>query len=148
MNPQVGDRDPLQFDKASREARTGEDRTYPPSRVLAAEELDQPDRVDPGRARQERSTRFRTGGGDQIVALVRIRPEQREELARTALAIRGEEINTNGWLRLEAAFPDSRYAEWALWQLAENAEVLAPQAMRAARHERAAAIAAACAEPA
>ncbi|MCG3751733.1 YafY family protein [Amycolatopsis sp. Poz14] len=131
--------------------REGEDRTYRLSRVLAAEELDEPaqrpDRVDLGRAWQERSTRFRTGG-DQIVALVRIRPERREELARTALAIRAEEIRTNGWLQLEAAFQDSRHAEWALWQLATAAEVLAPQALRTALHQRATAIAAAYAGPA
>lgn len=131
--------------------REGEDRTYRLSRVLAAEELDEPaqrpDRIDLRRAWQERSTRFRTGG-DQIVALVRIRPERREELARTALAIHTEESGPDGWIRLEAAFQDSRHAEWALWQLATNAEVLAPQALRATLHKRAAAIAASYAGPA
>ncbi|MER6875160.1 WYL domain-containing protein, partial [Amycolatopsis sp. NPDC000673] len=126
--------------------REGEDRTYRLSRVLAAEELDEPaqrpDRVDLGRAWQERSTRFR-GGGDRIVALVRIRPAQREELARTALAILAEESGPDGWIRLEAAFQDSRHAEWALWQAGRNAEVLAPQSLRTALHDRAAALAAA-----
>ncbi|MBB1154292.1 helix-turn-helix transcriptional regulator [Amycolatopsis dendrobii] len=131
--------------------RDGEDRTYRLSRVLAAEELDKPaqrpDRVDLGRAWQERSTRFRTGG-DQIVTLVRIRPERREELARTALAIHAEEIGPDEWLQLEMVFQDSRHAEWALWQLAAAAEVLAPQSLRAALHKRATAIAATYAGPA
>lgn len=131
--------------------RDGEDRTYRLSRVLATEELDEsaqrPDRVDLGQSWQERSTRFRAGG-DQIVALVRIDPERREELARTALAIHAERIEPDGWLRPEAAFQDSRHAEWALWQFATSAEVLSPQALRVALHDRATAISAAYAGPA
>jgi predicted DNA-binding transcriptional regulator YafY len=46
--------------------RSGADRTYRLSRVLAAEELPEPaqrpDKVDLERAWQERSTQFRTGG--------------------------------------------------------------------------------------
>ncbi|MFD2470176.1 helix-turn-helix transcriptional regulator [Amycolatopsis silviterrae] len=126
--------------------RDGEDRTYRLSRVSAAEELDEPaqrpDQVDLGRAWQERSTRFRTGG-DQVAVLMRVRPARQEELARTALAIHAEESSPDGWLRLEATFQDSRHAEWALWQLAGSAEVLSPQALRTALRDRAAALAAA-----
>src|ERR1700754_4850283 len=54
--------------------KSGADRTYRLSRVLAAEELaepaQRPDRVDLDRAWQERSRRFRTGG-DQVTVLVR-----------------------------------------------------------------------------
>src|SRR6201991_1796052 len=124
--------------------KSGADRTYRLSRVLAAEELaepaQRPDRVDLDRAWQERSTRFRTGG-DQVTVLVRVHPAQREALVGTALAVRAEEADTDGWLRLEVTFQDPRHAEWALWQLTTNAEALAPQWLRDSLRDRAAAIA-------
>src|SRR4051794_9344926 len=124
--------------------RSGEDRTYRLSRILAAEELaepaQRPDRVDLDRAWQERSTRFRTGG-DQVTVLVRLNPARREDLVGTALAVLAEATEADGWLRLEATFQDSRHAEWALWQLATNAEALAPQWLRTSLRDRAAAIA-------
>jgi predicted DNA-binding transcriptional regulator YafY len=124
--------------------RSGEDRTYRLSRVLDAEELDEPaaraDRVDLDRAWQERSTSFRTGG-DQVTVLVRVSPARREDLVGTALAVHTEEADTDGWLRLEVTFQDPRHAEWALWQLATNAEALAPQWLRTSLRNRAAEIA-------
>jgi len=124
--------------------RSGADRTYRLSRVLAAEELaepaQRPDRVDLDRAWQERSTQFRTGG-DQVTVLVRVDPARREDLVDTALTVRAEEADSDGWLRLEVTFQDSRHAEWALWQLATNAEALAPQWLRNSLRNRAAAIA-------
>ncbi|MEV4680619.1 helix-turn-helix transcriptional regulator [Streptomyces kurssanovii] len=124
--------------------RSGADRTYRLSRVSAAEELDEPaqrpDRVDLDRAWQERSTTFRTGG-DQVAVLVRVDPARREELVGTALAVRAEEADADGRLRLELTFQDSRHAEWALWQLATDAEALAPQWLRTSLRNRAAAIA-------
>ncbi|QFZ18357.1 helix-turn-helix transcriptional regulator [Saccharothrix syringae] len=125
--------------------RSGEDRTYRLSRVLAAEELDEParrpDRVDLDRAWRERGTRFRTGG-DQVAVLARVDPARRQELAGTALAVLAEETDADGRLRLEVTFQDARHARWALWQLAADAEVLSPQWLRTALHDRAAAIAA------
>ncbi|SMC71331.1 helix-turn-helix transcriptional regulator [Kibdelosporangium aridum] len=125
--------------------RSGADRTYRLSRILAAEELaepaQRPDRVDLDQAWQERSTRFRTGG-DQVTVLVRVHPARRAELVGTALAVRAEETDPDGWLRLEVTFQDSRHAEWALWQLATNAEALAPQWLRTCMRDRAAAVAA------
>ncbi|MET7339403.1 WYL domain-containing protein [Nonomuraea sp. NPDC005650] len=127
--------------------RSGADRTYRLSRILAAKELaepaQRPDRVDLDRAWQERSTRFRTGG-DQVTVLVRLNPARREDLVGTALAVlaeEAEEADADGWLRLEVTFQDRRHAEWALWQLATNAEALAPQWLRDALRDRAAAIA-------
>ncbi len=124
--------------------RSGADRTYRLSRVLAAEELaepaQRPDRVDLDRAWQERSTRFRTGG-DQVAVLVRVDPARREDLVGTALAVRTERADADGWLRLEVTFQDPRHAEWALWQLATNAEALDPPWLRTALRDRAAAIA-------
>jgi len=123
--------------------RSGADRTYRLSRVLAAEELaepaQRPDRVDLDQAWQERSTRFRTGG-DQVTVLVRVDPARREELVDAALAVRSEETDADGWLRLEVTFQDPRHAEWALWHLATNAEALAPQWLRNSLRDRAAAI--------
>jgi predicted DNA-binding transcriptional regulator YafY len=124
--------------------RSGADRTYRLSRVLAAVELDEPaqrpDRIDLDRAWQERSTQFRTGG-DQVSVLVRVNPAWREELASTALAVRAEEADADGWLSLEVTFQDPRHAEWALWQLATNAEAVTPQWLRTSLRNRAAAIA-------
>ncbi|MGP3960952.1 helix-turn-helix transcriptional regulator [Nonomuraea sp. 3N208] len=124
--------------------RSGADRTYRLSRVLAAKELaepaQRPDRVDLDRAWQERSTQFRTGG-DQVTVLVRMDPARREDLVGTALAVRAEEADSDGWLRLEVTFQDPRHAEWALWQLSTNAEALAPQWLRNSLRNRAAAIA-------
>ncbi|UYM07305.1 helix-turn-helix transcriptional regulator [Solicola gregarius] len=124
--------------------RSGADRTYRLSRVLAAEELPElaqrPDRVNLDRAWQERSANFRTGG-DQVTVEVRVDPARRDELVGTALAVCAEETHTAGWLRLELTFQDSRHAEWALWHLATNAEALAPQWLRDSLHDRAAAIA-------
>lgn len=124
--------------------RSGADRTYRLSRVLAAEELTEPaqrpERVDLDLAWQERGTRFRTGG-DQIAVLLRMNPGRREDLVSTALAVRTEEPDTDGWLRLEVAFQDARHAEWALWQLGTDAEALAPRSLRTALRDRGAAIA-------
>lgn len=125
--------------------RSGADRTYRLSRVSAAEELPEPaeraDRVDLDRAWQERGERFRTGG-DQVAVLVRLAPARREQLVGTALAVRSEESEPDGRLRLEVTFQDPRHAEWALWQLATDAEALTPRWLRDALRERATALAA------
>ncbi|KAA2256909.1 WYL domain-containing protein [Solihabitans fulvus] len=124
--------------------RSGADRTYRLSRVLAAEELaepaQRPDRVDLDRAWQERATRFRAGD-DQVTVLVRVHPARREDLVGTALAVLAEEADSDGWLRLAVTFQDCRHAEWALWQFAANAEALSPQWLRVCLRDRAAAIA-------
>ncbi len=125
--------------------RSGADRTYRLSRVLAAEELaepaERPERVDLDRVWRDRSTQFRTGG-DQVVVLVRVTPARRDDLVRTALSVRTEEPDADGLLRLEVTFSDARHAEWALWQLAPSAEALAPRWLRTAVRDRAIAIAA------
>ncbi|WP_181788912.1 helix-turn-helix transcriptional regulator [Streptomyces phytophilus] len=125
--------------------RAGEDRTYRLSRVRAAEELpepaERPERIDLDRAWQERSARFR-GGGDQVTVAVRVTPRRREELVGTALAVLAEDVEPDGRLRLEVAFQDARHAEWAVWQLAADAEALAPEWLRTALRDRAAALAA------
>ncbi|GHE42244.1 transcriptional regulator [Streptomyces longispororuber] len=123
--------------------RSGEDRTYRLSRVLAAEELaektQRPPRVDLDGIWRERSARF-LSGGDHATVLLRVAPERREELLDTALAVRAEEPDADGWLRLEVTFQDARHAEWALWQLGMDAEALSPQSLRTALRDRAAAL--------
>ncbi|WP_194824786.1 YafY family protein [Nocardia sp. XZ_19_231] len=123
--------------------RSGADRTYRLSRIVAAEELDEPaqrpDRVDLDQAWQQRSARFRAGG-DLVTVQVRVNPTRREELVGTALAVHSEEADDDGVLRLEVTFQDSRHAEWAMWQLATDAEVLAPPWLRASLRKRAAAL--------
>ncbi|WP_280482136.1 helix-turn-helix transcriptional regulator [Nocardia cyriacigeorgica] len=130
--------------------RAGADRTYRLSRVLAAEQLPEPaqrpSRVDLDRVWQERGTRFRSGG-EQITVLARVDPARREELVGTALAVHTEASDADGWLRLEVSFQDSRHAEWAMWQLATDAEALAPHWLRARLRERAAAVVASYAQP-
>ncbi|ATZ29156.1 hypothetical protein SLAV_36955 [Streptomyces lavendulae subsp. lavendulae] len=124
--------------------RSGADRTYRLSRILAAEELaepaQRPERVDLDRAWQERGPRFRTGD-DQVTVLVRVDPARRDDLLGTALAVRAEESDADGRLRLEATFQDPRHAEWALWRLGTHAEALAPQWLRDSLRQRAAEIA-------
>ncbi|GAA4521447.1 MULTISPECIES: helix-turn-helix transcriptional regulator [Nonomuraea] len=124
--------------------RSGADRTYRLSRILAAQELAEPaqraDRVDLDLAWQERSTRFRAGG-DQVTVVVRLDPARREDLVGTALAVLAEETDPDGRLRLEVTFQDRRHAEWALWQLSTNAEALAPQWLRDSLRARATAVA-------
>lgn len=123
--------------------RSGADRTYRLSRVLTAEELpepaERPNGLDLDRIWRERSARF-LAGGDHITVLVRVDPARREELLDTALAVRAEEPDADGGLRLELTFQDSRHAEWALWQLGTDAEALAPQSLRSSLHDRAAAL--------
>lgn len=124
-------------------SRAGADRTYRLSRVRAAEKLTEPadraDEVDLDRAWRERSTQFRTGG-DQVAVVARVRPARRKDLVDTALAVLSDETDGDGWLRLEVTFQDVRHAEWALWQLGPNAEVLTPQWLRTSLRERATAI--------
>ncbi|QOV40681.1 WYL domain-containing protein [Streptomyces ferrugineus] len=124
--------------------RSGADRTYRLSRVLAAEELPEPaqrpDRVDLDQVWRERCAQFLSS--DHIAVLIRVNPERWEDLLGTAVAVRAAEPETDGRLRLEATFQDLRHAEWALWQLGTDAEALAPESLRTSLRDRAAAIAA------
>ncbi|MEU9918248.1 WYL domain-containing protein [Streptomyces sp. NPDC051001] len=123
--------------------RSGADRTYRLSRVLAAEELPEtaqrPPRVDLDRIWRERSARF-LSGGEHLTVRVRVAPARREDLLDSALAVRAEEPDADGWLRLEVTFQDAEHAEWALWQLSTDAEALAPPSLRTSLRNRAAAI--------
>jgi predicted DNA-binding transcriptional regulator YafY len=122
--------------------REGADRTYRLSRVQAAEELAEPaeraDEVDLERVWRERGERFR-GGGELVVVVARVKAERRAQVVGTAVAVLGEEGGE--WVRLELAFQDARHAEWALWQLDRDAEVLEPRWLRTSLRDKAAVIA-------
>ncbi|MFE1071558.1 helix-turn-helix transcriptional regulator [Streptomyces sp. NPDC058783] len=124
--------------------RGAEDRTYRLCRILAAEELaeaaQRPDTVDLDRAWRDRNARFRTGG-DRSAVLIRVDPAHREQVVGTVLAVRAEGADADGWLRLNVEFQDARHAEWAVWQHVMYTEVLAPQWLRTALHDRAATVA-------
>ncbi|MGW7684795.1 helix-turn-helix transcriptional regulator [Kribbella sp. NPDC054772] len=123
--------------------RAGENRTYRVSRILAAEELpepaERPGKVDLDRIWAERRGQFLADG--HLTVQVRVHPRRREDLLNAAVAVRAEEPDTDGWLRLEVTFQDAWHAEWALWQLGTSAEAVAPQSLRTALHQRAAAMA-------
>ncbi|MFH9010950.1 helix-turn-helix transcriptional regulator [Streptomyces sp. NPDC017943] len=125
--------------------RSGADRTYRLSRILAAREQPEPahraDGVDLDRVWRERSARFRDDG-DRVTVLLRVAEARRKELVGTAVAVLAEETEADGRLRMEVAFQDARHAEWALWHLAPDAEALTPLWLRDALRERAAALAA------
>ncbi|MGW3994671.1 helix-turn-helix transcriptional regulator [Amycolatopsis sp. NPDC004772] len=124
--------------------RAGVDRTYRLSRILAAESLaepaERPGEVDLDRLWRQRCAAFLADG--HLTTLVRVRPARREDLLGTAVAVRAEEPDGDGWLRFEVTYQDAWHAEWALWQLGADAEALAPQSLRTALRDRAMAIAA------
>jgi len=130
--------------------RSGVDRTYRLSRMVAAEELPEPaqrpPRVDLDEVWRERCAQFLSS--DHIAVLVRVDPARREDLLNTAVAVRAEQPDPDGRLRLEVTYQDLWHAEWALWQLGTHAEALSPQSLRRSLHDRASEIAARYAEPA
>lgn len=124
--------------------RAGEDRTYRLSRMTRAEELtesaERPKRVDLERIWAERSARFLST--DHLAVVVRVSPDRRDVLLDAARAVRSEDPEPGGWVRVHVAFEDLRHAVWAIWQLGTDAEVLAPEALRDALRRRAETLAA------
>lgn len=119
--------------------KSGEDRTYRLSRMLTAEALsepaERPARVDLDRIWAERSAQFLSES--RLPVTVRVRASRRDELLGTARALRAEEPEPDGWVRLDVVFEDLRHAMWAIWQLDVDAHVVAPDALRHALSERA-----------
>lgn len=123
--------------------KSGADRTYRVSRILAAEELaepaERPGQVDLDRIWAERRTQFLAE--NHLPVLVRVKAARREEVLNTVCALRAEEPEADGWVRLDVDFQDLRHAVWALWQLDTDAEALSPDALRVAIGDRANALA-------
>ena len=113
------------------------------SRIHAAEELvepaQRPDQVNLEHIWAQRCAEFLSEG--HIPVQVRVSPARRDDLLDMAEAVRAEEAEPDGLLRLEVTFQDLWHAEWALWQLCTNAEALAPPELRASLHARADAVA-------
>lgn len=113
--------------------RSGQERTYRLSRVLAAEVLDEPasrpDDVDLAALWRERSARFRAGP-DQVDAVLRLRRTRLAELHLTALSTGPATDEPGGWVTVSATFQDLRHAVWFAWQLADDAEALEPATLR------------------
>ncbi|MFV0461183.1 MAG: helix-turn-helix transcriptional regulator [Actinomycetales bacterium] len=124
-------------------AKSGEDRTYRLSRMLAAEELpdraERPAQVDLDRIWTERSAQFLSE--NHICVIVRVHMSRREELLNMARAVRAEEPESDGWVQLDLTFEDQRHAVWVVWQLDTAAEVLSPESLREALRSRAAELA-------
>lgn len=122
---------------------SGTDRTFRMSRVLEAYELPEPaqrpEHVDLERIWAERCAQFLSEG--HIAVQVRVDPVRRDQLLDMAEAVRAEEPEPDGWLRLEVTFQDLWHAEWAMWQLGTDAESLGPQELRTALYQRAQALA-------
>ena len=122
---------------------SGTDRTMRISRIHAAEELaegaQRPDQVDLEHIWAQRCAEFLSEG--HIPVQVRVDPARRDDLLDMAEAVRAEEPEADGWLRLEVTFQDLWHAEWALWQLSTNVEALAPPELRRSLHTRADAVA-------
>lgn len=124
--------------------RSGEDRTYRLSRMLTAEALpepaERPARVELDRIWAERSAQFLSESCLPVV--VQVRASRRDELLYTARALRAEQSEPDGWVRLDVVFDDLRHAVWAVWQLGVDAEVVEPDTLRQVVSERAQRVAA------
>mgnify|MGYP003382644141 CR=1 FL=1 len=119
-----------------------EEKTYRLSRMLSAEALpdpaQRPAQVDLDRIWAEHTARFLSE--NHIPVTVRVKTSRREELLENARAVRSEEPEADDWVRLDVTFEDARHAVWAVWRLATDAEVLAPESVRDAMYERAEAL--------
>lgn len=119
--------------------KAGDDRTYRLSRILTAEALrepaERPAQVDLDRIWAQRSARFLAE--DHLAVLVRVATSRRDELLDTVRAVRAEEPDADSWVRLDVTFDDLRHAVWAIWRLDTDADVVAPESLRAALRDRA-----------
>ncbi|KNX38408.1 helix-turn-helix transcriptional regulator [Luteipulveratus halotolerans] len=122
--------------------RSGADRTYRLSRIMTAEALDEvadrPESVDLERIWRERCAQFLSE--DHLTVHVRVADRRRDQLISTAVAVRAEQPG-HGWSQLEVTYQDAWHAEWALWQLGPQAQVLTPASLRTALRDRARAMA-------
>ncbi|EKU47375.1 MULTISPECIES: helix-turn-helix transcriptional regulator [Brevibacterium] len=121
----------------------GEDRTFRLDRMLAAElteePAERPHSVDLPALWRERSERFRSSGEGLTVTV------RTDEAGATALNETAVDRSTlaavDGGVELVVRFQDYEHAEWALWQLGPDAEVIAPDSLRDRLGEKARAMA-------
>lgn len=122
---------------------SGRDRTLRMERIHAADELaeaaQRPAEVDLERIWAQRCAEFLSES--HIVVRLRVSQERRDQLFDMAEAVRAEETESDGRLRVDVTFQDLWHAEWALWQLGPDAEALTPPELRARLLVRAASVA-------
>ncbi|MDH6285799.1 putative DNA-binding transcriptional regulator YafY [Rhodococcus opacus] len=118
----------------------GRDRTYRLERIEDVRELDEPAQrsadIDLAAIWERRRSEFRARG-TPVVADVLVRRERRDDLVERAYAVRSEQSVDDDRVRLEVVFGDDSHARGVLWAFGEDAEVLAPDALRAALRSRA-----------
>ncbi len=125
--------------------RSGDDRTYRLSRVIAAEELsepaERPQDVDLELEWRRRSERL-LAETNPVTVVLRVSSSEKSTIVGSALRVLGEKEVADGWAELTATFRDEEHAEWALWQMGTEAEALSPEWLRARLRDRAATVAA------
>ncbi|NLV81136.1 MAG: WYL domain-containing protein [Rhodococcus sp.] len=115
-------------------------RTYRLSRMIDVHVLDiesvRPPDFDLAAAWDERRARFR----DELVtvtATVRVHDTRLDELVATTISTRDVRPDGDGWSRVDVEFGGARHAGAVMWQLDDDAEILAPTEMRDAVRDRA-----------
>lgn len=118
----------------------GRERTYRLARIEDVHVLDEAAQrttdVDLAQLWERRRGAFRARGRPTIVDVL-VRSSRRDDLAAHALGVRSERDVGGARIRIEAVFGDDAHAEGVLWALADDAEVLAPEPVRAALRARA-----------
>ncbi|MDT2004309.1 YafY family transcriptional regulator [Rhodococcus opacus] len=118
----------------------GRDRTYRLERIEDVRELGEPARrsadIDLAAILERRRTAFRARG-TPVHADILVRRERRDDLVERVYDVRSEQPFADGRLRLEVVFGDDAHASGVLWSFGEDAEVLAPDDLRAALRSRA-----------
>ena len=122
----------------------GADRTYRVSRITGTEDTGEPaarpEGIDLEALWLARRSEFRaTRHG--IAVQLRVSPDRRDEVVRTAVAVDAEGPDGAGAVLVDLRFGDLIHAERVIWPLVPDVEVLGPADLRAAVHARAAAVA-------
>lgn len=122
--------------------KDGTDRTYRLSRIRSIEVLDEaaerPEQLDLEALWSARAAAFLAH--ERFDVRLRVATARRADVLNLAKAVHSEEHDSDGHLTMHVSFDDLRHAVWAVWQLAEDAEVLDPPDLRRALRERAMAI--------
>lgn len=124
--------------------RSGEDRTYRLSRMadakMLAEPAVRPTDVDLPTLWDGRAARFLAG--DPLFVRVRVHASREDELLETVRAVCEKPVHDGAWCCIDVSYDDLEHAIWSIWRLGSDAEVITPQTLRTALHERAEKVAA------
>ncbi|WP_206031082.1 YafY family protein [Rhodococcus sp. B10] len=118
----------------------GDERTYRVSRIRRAELLDddarRSTRVDLGALWDAGRRRFRSSR-DTVSVRLRVRPDQLDHVAATAIRVDETSAPHDGWIGLDALFGGVAHACSTVWMLGDDCELLGPEDVRAAVFDRA-----------